>query len=98
MRSMAIVDMKFYKGELFVSGISNQEFCSALRRIPFPFTGVASETHIENYHAAHARYESRAPIRAMQFATLHGEDTLSAIFSPSPVLMFPMASLEAAGK
>jgi len=98
MRSMAIVDMKFYKGELFVSGISNQEFCSALRRIPFPFTGVASETHLEIYHVAHARYESRAPIRAMQFATLNGEDTLIAAYTCSPIVTIPVADLKARGK
>ena len=33
MRAMAIVNMKFHKGKLFVSGVSNQEFCPALWRI-----------------------------------------------------------------
>jgi len=73
MRSMAIVDIKFHDGELFVSGVSNQEFCSVLRRVPYPFTGSSIETHLEIYHVAHGNYETRAPIRTMQFATLNGE-------------------------
>ena len=44
LRSMTIVDLKFHAGEVFVAGVSNQEFSSTLRRIPYPFTGAASET------------------------------------------------------
>ena len=62
-RSMTIVDLKFHAGELFVAGVSNQEFSSTLRRIPYPFTGNASETQVEIYHVAHGVYETRAPIR-----------------------------------
>ena len=65
LRSMTIVDLKFHAGELFVAGLSNQEFSSTLRRIPYPFTGAAGETQLEIYHVAHGRYETRAPIRTM---------------------------------
>ena len=34
LRSMTIVDLKFHGGEVFVAGVSNQEFSSTLRRIP----------------------------------------------------------------
>ena len=53
LRSMTIVDLKFHAGEVFVAGVSNQEFSSTLRRIPYPFTGAASETQVEIYHLAH---------------------------------------------
>ena len=69
LRSMTIVDLKFHNGEVFVAGVSNQEFASTLRRIPYPFTGAASETQLEIYHLAHSKCETRAPIRTMQFAT-----------------------------
>jgi hypothetical protein len=98
MRAMAIVDMKFHNGELFVSGVSNQDFCSVLRRIPVPFRGVASETHIEIYHVSHGNYETRAPIRAMQFANLNGEDTLVAAYACSPIVTIPVADLKAGRK
>ena len=93
MRSMAIVDIKFHDGELFVSGVSNQEFCSVLRRVPYPFTGSSIETHLEIYHVAHGNYETRAPIRTMQFATLNGEDTLIAAYACSPIVTIPVSQL-----
>ena len=43
MRSMAVVDIKSHNGEHFASGVSNQEFCSILRRVAYPFTGTSSE-------------------------------------------------------
>jgi hypothetical protein len=93
MRAMAIVDIKFHNGELFVSGVSNQEFCSVLRRVPYPFKGVSRETHLEIFHVAHGIYETRAPIRTMQFATLNGEDTLIAAYACSPIVTIPVSQL-----
>jgi hypothetical protein len=94
MRTMAIVDIKYHDGELFVSGVSNQEFSSVLRRIPYPFTGASSETHLEIFHVAHGIYETRAPIRTMQFATLNGEDTLIAAYACSPIVTIPVSQLK----
>jgi hypothetical protein len=92
-RSMTIVDLKFHDGELFVAGVSNQEFSSTLRRIAYPFTGAASETQVEIYHVAHGIYETRAPIRTMQFATINGEDTLVAAYACSPLVTIPVSEL-----
>ena len=98
MRTLTIVDMKFHNGELYVSGISNEEFASTLRRIPYPFTGRAGESHIRIYHIAHTRYETRAPIRAMQFATVDGRDTLIAAYTCSPLVLIPVADLKDGAK
>ena len=95
---MTIVDLKFHAGYLFVAGVSNQEFSSTLRRIPYPFTGAASETQIEIYHVAHGQYETRAPIRTMQFATIDGEDTLIAAYACSPLLTVPVSELKHGAK
>ncbi|WP_329101905.1 hypothetical protein OG792_22350 [Micromonospora sp. NBC_01699] len=94
LRSMTIVDLKFHAGEVFVAGVSNQEFSSTLRRIPYPFTGAASETQLEIYHVAHGEYETRAPIRAMQFADIDGEDTLIAAYACSPLVTIPVSELK----
>ncbi|WP_330175495.1 hypothetical protein OG875_19465 [Streptomyces sp. NBC_01498] len=93
LRSMTIVDLKFHAGEVFAAGVSNQEFSSTLRRIPYPFTGDASETQLEIYHLAHGQYETRAPIRAMQFAAIDGEDTLIAAYACSPLVTIPVSEL-----
>lgn len=98
LRSMTIVDLKFHAGEVFVAGISNQEFSSTLRRIPYPFTGNAGETQVEIYHLAHGQYETRAPIRTMQFATIAGQDTLIAAYACSPLVTIPVAELKHGAK
>jgi hypothetical protein len=98
LRSMTIVDLKFHAGEIYVAGVSNQEFSSKLRRIPYPFTGAASETQLEIYHVAHGIYETRAPIRAMQFATIDGADTLVAAYACSPLVTIPVSELNHGAK
>ena len=98
LRSMTIVDLKFHAGEVFVAGVSNQEFSSTLRRIPYPFTRGARETQLEIYHLAHGIYETRAPIRAMQFATIDDEDTLIAAYACSPLVTIPVSELQHGAK
>ena len=98
MRSMTIVDMKFHNGELYIAGISNEEFASTLRKAPYPFTGEASTTYIKIYHTAHAQYETRAPIRAMTFADVDGKDTLVAAYTCSPVVLIPVDELKDGAK
>jgi hypothetical protein len=93
-RSMTIVDLKFHNGEVFVAGVSNQEFSSTLRRVTYPFTGAASETQVEIYHLAHGLYETRAPIRTMQFATINGDDTLVAAYACSPLVTISVSELK----
>ncbi len=94
LRSMTIVDLKFHAGDVFVAGVSNQEFSSTLRRIPYPFTGAETETQVEIYHLAHGAYETRAPIRTMQFATIDGADTLIAAYACSPLVTIPVSELQ----
>jgi hypothetical protein len=98
MRSMTIVGMKFHNGELFVAGISNEEFSSTLRRVSYPFDGPSSSTAVRIYHVAHERYETRAPIRAMGFATIDGQDTLIAAYTCSPIVLIPTADLKDGAK
>ena len=94
MRSMTIVDMKFHDGELYIAGISNEEFASTLRRVPYPFTDEISETKIKIYHDAHSQWETRAPIRAMTFANIDGKDTLVAAYACSPLVLIPVEDLK----
>lgn len=93
LRTMTIVDLKFHDREVFVAGLSNQEFSSTLRRIPYPFTGAASQVRVEIYHVAHGVYETRAPIRTMQFAMIDGVDTLVAAYACSPLVTIPVSAL-----
>ena len=93
LNKLAISDIDYYCGELFVAGVSNEEFSSKLRRIPFPFTNEISTSSIEIWHAVHAQYETRAPIISQTIAELDGEPTLVAIYACTPIVRIPLAEL-----
>ena len=94
LRTLAFVAMEFYNGELFVAGISNEEFCSILRRMPYPFDGTESISNIEMYHIVHDSYETRAPIRSMSVQTIDGKDHLVAAYTCSPLVLIPLEELQ----
>src|ERR1051325_5035286 len=52
-RSFTVTDIKWRAGELFVAGLSNQDFASTLRRIHYPFDARQSITSIEIFHGGH---------------------------------------------
>lgn len=92
-RSFTVTDMKWRHGELFVAGLSNQDFASTLRRVKYPF-GSQQSTSVEIYHAGHNLIETRAPIRAMSFATLSGKPYLVAAYTCTPLVIIPLDQLE----
>ena len=94
LRMLSIVDMEYHKGELFVAGISNEDFSSVLRRIPYPFNGTENISNIEMYHIAHDRYETRAPIRSMLVKKIDGIDQLVAAYTCSPMVLIPLSELK----
>src|SRR5262252_7771727 len=93
-RSFTVTDMKWREGELFVAGLSNQEFASTLRRIKYPFAGQQSITSLEIYHTGHNQIETRAPIRAMSFATLGGRPYLVAAYTCTPIALIALDELK----
>ena len=62
-RRESITDLGFLEDRVLIAGLSNEEFASTLRAIPFPFRTVANGTSVEIYHGAHGRFETRAPVR-----------------------------------
>lgn len=88
--SLAIMDMEFYDGELFVSGVAFDNFLSTLRRMPYPFTGAQSASNVEMYHISHDQYETRAPIRAMSIQEVDGKAQLVAAYTCSPIVLIDL--------
>ena len=93
LNSLAITDIDFYQGEIFVAGVSNEEFSSKLRRMSFPFTDAVSTSSIEIWHAVHGQYETRAPIITQAIVELNGAPTLIAIYACTPIVRIPLAEL-----
>ncbi len=93
-RSFTVTDMKWHNGEVFVAGLSNQDFASTLRRVKYPFDSKQSTTSVEIYHTGHNLIETRAPIRALSFATWGGKPYLVAAYTCTPIVTIPLEDLK----
>ncbi len=94
LRISTISDIGFADGKLLVSGLSNHEFTSTLRSIPYPFTDQQDEATLEIYHASHGRYETTAPIRTFTTATINNKKYIVASYTCTPLVLFPMDELK----
>ncbi|MCG5479884.1 MAG: hypothetical protein KK478_12575 [Ensifer alkalisoli] len=93
-RDLAITDIDYYGGEIFVAGVSTGSFASKLRRIAYPFDGKVSQSSIEIWHAVHAQYETRAPIIAQEIREIDGTPTLIAVYACTPLVRIPLSELK----
>ncbi len=93
-RLFAITDVKYYNGEIFVTGVSNQRFASTLHRIPYPFNGKVQTSTVEIWHPVHGEFETRAPIIRQVIHEVQGEPYLFAVYGCTPLVRFPLASLK----
>lgn len=94
LRVSTISDLGFDDGKLLVSGLSNHEFSSSFKSIPYPFTASQDESTLEIYHAAHGRYETTAPIKTFTTATINNKKYLVASYTCTPLVLFPMDELK----
>jgi hypothetical protein len=93
-RMSSIEDLHYSDGKVMISGLSNQQFSSTFRSIPFPFTDAQSQTSLEIYHASHGRFETEAPIETFTTASLQGKKFLIASYTCTPLVLFPMGDLK----
>ena len=94
LRISTISDLGFADGNLLVSGLSNHEFSSSFKSIPYPFTSRQDEATLEIYHAAHGQYETTAPIKTFTTATINGKKYLVASYTCTPLVLFAMDELK----
>ena len=97
-RSDAITDIAYADGRVLVAGLSNEEFASSLRAIPFPFSKVAPGALVENYHGAHGRFETRAPVRTFVPYKVGQEQHLLAAYTCTPLVEFALNDLQPGAK
>lgn len=91
----AITDMAFIDGELFVSGLSGEEFSSKLRRLPYPFTSQSSAVQLEIFHPSHDRFETNSPIETFLPFPVNGKMHIVAGYGCAPLAKFPMTDVKA---
>ncbi len=94
MRVSTISDLGFDNGKVLVSGLSNKEFSSTFRSIPFPFTDKQDQASLEMYHASHGRYETTSPIRTFTTGKINGKDYLIASYTCTPLVLYPLDELK----
>jgi hypothetical protein len=90
-RTSTVTDMAYIDGALLVAGLSNEEFSSKLRRIPFPFRDEVRDNNLEIFHVSHGQWETAAPIRT--FVPYEGGRSILASYTCTPVVHFPLADL-----
>jgi hypothetical protein len=95
-RTSTVTDLAYVDGTLLIAGLSNEEFSSKLRRIPFPFAGDAAGSSLEIYHVSHGQWETAAPIRA--FVPYDGGASILATYTCTPVVHFSLADLQPGAK
>lgn len=97
-RLEAITDIAYADGKLLVAGLSNEEFASTLRVIPYPFQHVGRGTAVEIYHGAHGQYETRAPVRTFVPYRVGNKDHLLAAYTCTPLVQFALGDLQPGAK
>ena len=97
-RQESITDIAFFQDRVLIAGLSNEEFASTLRAIPFPFQTVANGTSVEIYHGAHGKFETRSPIRTFVPFKVGNEPQLIAAYTCTPLVQFPISDLKPGAK
>jgi hypothetical protein len=94
LRVEAITDIHYVDGKVFVAGLSNEEFASKLRAVPFPFASADAGTSVEIYHGSHGQWETRSPVRTFVPYEIKKEAQLLAAYTCTPLVRFPVKDLK----
>ena len=97
-RTQSITCLAFVKDRVFVAGLSNEEFNSTLRSVPFPFKDSDQTTPVEIYHGSHGRWETASPVRTFLATEIAGKSNLLAAYTCTPLVKFPVDNLKAGEK
>jgi hypothetical protein len=97
-RLEAITDIAYVNGNVVVAGLSNEEFSSSLRSIPYPFADGVKGAGIEIYHGSHGRFETNAPVRTFVAYKIQQEPYILAAYTCTPLVKIPVAELKPGNK
>jgi hypothetical protein len=97
-RMMTITDMNYVNGNLMVAGLSNEEWSSALRSIPFPFQKAEEGATLQIWHSSHGRYETQSPVRTFVPYTIQGQQYVLAAYTCTPLVKIPVSELKPGAK
>jgi hypothetical protein len=81
-----------------VAGLSNEEFASSLRSIPYPFRSANKGAGIEIFHGAHGRFETNAPVRTFVPFEVKNQPHILAAYTCTPLVKIPVSELKPGNK
>lgn len=90
----SITDMAFIDGQVVIAGLSNEEFSSKLRAVPFPFDQAKNGASIEIFHGNHGKFETNSPVRTFIPYELKGEPVILAAYTCTPLVVIPVSELK----
>jgi hypothetical protein len=93
-----ITDIAYVKGNVIVAGLSNEEFASNLRVVPFPFQAADKGAGIEIFHGSHGRYETASPVRTFIPYTINNQEYILASYTCTPLVKIPISELKPGSK
>jgi hypothetical protein len=91
---MTITDMSYVNGNLMVAGLSNEEWSSALRSIPYPFQSAKEGATLQIWHSSHGRYETESPVRTFVPYTIAGKQYILAAYTCTPLVKIAVSDLK----
>lgn len=94
LRMQAITDLHYVDGQVFIAGLSNEEFSSNLRSIAFPFGDSDAGASVEIFHGNHGRWETNSPVRTFVPYEIQAETNLLAAYTCTPLVRFPVSKLK----
>jgi hypothetical protein len=93
-----ITAIAYIDGNVVVAGLSNEEFSSTLRSIPYPFTAAVKGAGIQIYHGSHGRFETAAPVRTFIPYEIGDQKEILAAYTCTPLVKIPVSQLKAGAK
>jgi len=97
-RMDTITSIKYVNGQVLVAGLSNEEFSSSLRSIPYPFKEYSKAAGIEIYHGSHGRFETNAPVRTFVPYEINHQQNILAAYTCTPLVKIPVSELKPGNK
>ncbi len=97
-RVETITQIKYVKGQVLIAGLSNEEFSSSLRSIPYPFQEYSKAAGIEIWHGSHGRFETNAPVRTFVPYEIGKQQSILAAYTCTPLVKIPMSDLKPGSK
>lgn len=93
-RTFTVTDLAFAEGRVWVAGLSNEEFSSSFRQMPFPFGDDMATTTLEIYHVSHGQNETHAPVMTFTPKMIDGQLNILAAYTCTPLVAFPASQLK----